>query len=171
MDLSNKDEAKYWFEQARKVKDKELRRIAVQACKHYQKLSRNQEKLEAKWSKPGYGFRSLLGFFCVVALLVIWSLLAFAKAFSVTALVAAGGVVIALMVVGSAFASHATGRLSDDSLIRLVQLGIQKAMPQKGNSEEAPTIEGDTGSTSNKNPALPPPTGTPSLPAQKEPEE
>ena len=167
MDLSNKDEAKYWFGQARLVKDKELRKVALDACKHYQKLSVNQEKMEVKRSKPGYGFRPLLGFFCLLALLVLWALLAFAKAFSISSLLAAGGVLIGLMIVGSAFTSHANGHLSDDSLIRLIQLGIQKVVPQSSASQDLPDVRAGSASNSDEKPALPPQRGNPSLPAPR----
>jgi hypothetical protein len=164
MDLSNKDEAKYWFSQARLVDDKELRKVALRACERYHKLARIQEKSETKRLKPGYGFRPLLGFFCALALLVLWCLLAFAKEFSIGALLTAGGILIGIMVVGSAFASHSTGRLSDDSLIKLIQLAIQKVTPRRGTSRELPTIHSGAGSNEEMQSQLPAPTENPASP-------
>lgn len=164
MDLSNKEESKFWFRQARDVEDKELRKIAMRACDHYHRLALNQEKIALKRMKPGYGFRPHLGFFCVAALLALWCLLAFADAFSIKALLAAGGVLIALMIVGSSFAAHSTGRLSDDSLIKLVRLGIQRVLPSGPQPQSIPTIQGGAASDTGEKSALPKPKGDLTLP-------
>ena len=125
MDLSNEQESKYWFQQAQREQDPEMRKVALEAHRHYHKLEVAHSKAVLRQMKPGYGIRSLAWSFAILFLLVLIAVLGLTHLFSLTYVLATFCVVFAVVVISGAVALRITGKISEDSLLRIVQMGIQ----------------------------------------------
>jgi K+-sensing histidine kinase KdpD len=126
MDLSNREEAAKWYKVAAEEPDPDLRKEALATHRQFRKLALREERMRLRLQKPGYGVRSMIGWIVFVALIILISILALSKIFSIVEVCMVFGLAIGLSLIAAAVTLKVYGHISEDAMLAIIQKGLIK---------------------------------------------
>ena len=126
--LSNHEKSIEYMRMAQAESDQTMRAEMIEAAARYRNIDLSAAKSEVKRANPAHGVRSLLGFFALVALVLIAAILILAQMFSAKLVLGLFGIVVVLLYIASAFALRVTGHVSEDFVVQAFQSSL-KSIP------------------------------------------
>ena len=141
MDLSNREAAAYWYKVAAEEPDPDLRKQALATHRQFRNLALREERMRLRLQKPGYGVRSMFGWIVFVALIILISILALSKVFSVVTVCVVFGLAIGLSLIAAAVTLRVYGHISEDAMLAMIQKGLMIISTSGGGK---PVIEATT---------------------------